>query len=265
MVDVLINLLVPLITGLIYFFIAYEINNTSKVRKLMFGDIGYKKIAVAFVLFGIYFISRPLQNLIGPHPWPMIVNSARQFFLIGIIAPAILVGILNWLPGSATESKALRVASYVVGISVGIIFVLANTMAIIGSRVIYSLNFITIYDAVWASGILVRTQLTLIHLFAQLISPVGFFILAIAYVRHRRHTFKLSQVYTLMTTKWRYLEWSLIIIVISFIAAGAGAFFGRYYTYLWTIYFVGGIAAGILQYHSIKMPLREPPADLQKQ
>jgi len=68
-----------------------------------------------------------------------------------------------------------------------------------------------------------------------------------------------------MTKKWRYLEWSLIIIVASFVAAGFGAFFGGYYTYLWTIYFVGAIAAGALQHHSIKMPLREPPQDLQKQ
>jgi MFS family permease len=262
MIKIFVNLLVPVITGAVYFFIAYQVNNTSKIRKMMFGDIGYKKIAVAFLLFGIYFITRPLQNVLGPHPWPMIINSVRQFFLMGIIAPAILVGILHWLPGSATESKALRIASYFVGIAMAVIFVLANTMAIIGSKTIITFGGVTLYDAVWASSALMRTQLTLIHLVVQLISPVGFFILTIAYIRHRRHTFKLSEVYTLMTKKWKYLEWSLIIIALSFIAAGLGALFGKYYTYLWVIYFIGALAAGLLQYHSIKMPLREPPADL---
>ena len=70
----LINILVPLIAGLVYFMMAAEIKRVSKVRMIMFGELGYKKVFLTFLFFGIYFITRPLQNLIGPYPWPTIVN-----------------------------------------------------------------------------------------------------------------------------------------------------------------------------------------------
>ena len=68
MQEMLVNLLVPIITGIVYFVMAIEVIRVSKIRKFMFGEIGYQKLFAAFVMFGIYFITRPLQNIIGPHP-----------------------------------------------------------------------------------------------------------------------------------------------------------------------------------------------------
>ena len=114
--EVLLNILVPLITGIIYFGMAWEVSKVGKIRKIMFGEIGYKKMFVTFILLGIYFITRPLQNVIGPHPWPMLINSARQFFIMAIIAPSIFVSILHWVPGEGGAPKSSVVASYVIGI-----------------------------------------------------------------------------------------------------------------------------------------------------
>lgn len=261
MQEFLLNLFVPIITGLVYFVMAVEVIRVSKIRKFMFGEIGYQKLFIAFIMFGIYFITRPLQNIIGPHPWPMIINSARQFFIMGIIAPSIFVGILHWVPGESGAPKSSVVASYAIGILMGVIFSLTNSMAVDGSKIIATIGSLNLYDATWFSGES-KIQLVLIHLICQLVSPVGIILLSAAFVRHRRHTYMLGHIYTNMKTKWRYLETGLIILPASFILSGLFAMFGRYYTYLWVIYFVGAIIAGFFVLYSIKLAPREKPADL---
>lgn len=261
----LINILVPIVAGLVYFWMALEINRVSKIRKIMFGDIGYKKVFYAFLLFGIYFITRPLQNLIGPYPWPLIVNCVRQFFLMAVISPAILVGIFHWVPDEKDTPRSATVAAYMVGFFMALVFILINSVAIDGSKVLSEIGGVTIYDATWFSSGQPRAQLILIHLIVQLVSPVGFVLLAAAYVRHRRHNYSLKEVYNLMPLKWRYLEAGLLIFAASFLIAGLAAFFGQYYTYLWVIYFTGAIIAGLFELKGIKIPPREAPADLQGQ
>lgn len=260
--DFLITFFLPVITGLMYFFMAWEVKRTGKYRSMMFGEIGFKKLQVAYVMFAIYFITRPLQNLMGPHPWPLIINSMRQFFLMAIIAPSILVAIFHWVPTPSGAPKSSTFAAYTVGVLMGIIFVLVNSIAVTSSKILYSWGMINMYDPVWFASGAPMVQLVMIHLICQFVSPVGFFILAAAYVRHRRHNYQLAHIYNLMPTKWRYLEASLIVFALSFIAAGAAVVFGRYYTYVWSIYFVGAIVSGIIELYGIKLPPREIPADL---
>ena len=232
MQEFLINLLVPIITGVVYFIMALETIRVSRIRKFMFGEIGYQKLFNAFILLGIYFITRPLQNIIGPHPWSMIINSARQIFIMGLIAPAIFVGILHWVPGKSGAPRSSVVASYAIGLLMGIIFALTNSLAVDGSKIIATVGNFSLYDATWFSGDS-KIQLVLIHLICQLVSPVGIILLAAAFVRHRRHNYMLGHIYTKMKTKWRYLETGLIILPGSFLLSGFFAMFGRYYTYLW--------------------------------
>lgn len=260
--DFAITIFLPIITGLMYFFMAFEVKRTSKFRSMMFGEIGFKKISMAFILFGIYFITRPLQNIVGPHPWPMIINSARQFFLMAVIAPSILVAIFHWVPTPSGAPKSSTFAAYTIGILMGIIFVLVNSLAATGSKIIYSWGMINMYDPVWfASGTPV-IQLVIIHLICQFVSPVGFLLLAAAYVKHRRHNYQLAHIYNLMPKKWRYLEASLMIIAVSFLVAGGAVIFGSYYTYVWVIYFIGAIISGVFELIGIKLPPREIPDDL---
>jgi hypothetical protein len=259
----IVNIFIPILAGCVYFMMAAEIKRVSHVRKMMFGEIGYKKVFTAFLLFGIYFITRPLQNLVGPHPWPVIINSCRQFFLMAVISPAILVGIFHWVPQENGTPRSSVFASYAVGFFMALIFILINNVAVTGSKVLATFGTLNIYDATWFSTGPARLELVLIHLISQLVSPVGFLVLAAAYVRHRRHRYPLSSVYNLMPLKWRYLEAGLLIFAASLIVAGFAAFFGQYYTYLWVIYFTGAMIAGLFELKGIKIPPREAPADLQ--
>src|SRR3989339_964053 len=194
MITALVTLLVPLIAGLVYFVMAAEIQRVSKFRKIMFGEIGYKKVFLAFLLFGVYFATRPLQNLLGPHPWPMIVNCMRQVFLMAIISPSILVGILHWVPSEKGTPKSVVVAAYGAGAMAALIFVLINFIAIDGSKVLATIGGINIYDASWFSSGPQRPELVIVHLVSQLISPVGFFLLSASYVRHKSHNYPLRAV-----------------------------------------------------------------------
>ncbi|AKL98524.1 hypothetical protein [Endomicrobium proavitum] len=262
--DFLITFFLPVLTGLIYFFMAFLVQQTGKYRAMMFGEIGFKKMAGAFILFGIYFITRPLQNFLGPHPMPLIVNCLRQFFLMAVIAPSILVAIFHWVPTPSGAPRSSKFAAYALGALMGIIFVLLNTLAVDGSKLLYSWGIIKIYDPIWFANGAPAGQIVAIHLICQFISPVGFLLLAAAYVRHRRHNYQLANIYNLMPLKWKYLEVSLIVFAVSFIAAGVTVVFGRYYTYVWAIYFVGAIVSGLFTMKSIKMPPRENPSDLKK-
>ncbi|OGS43950.1 MAG: hypothetical protein A2539_06895 [Elusimicrobia bacterium RIFOXYD2_FULL_34_15] len=257
-----VNIIVPIVAGVIYFIMAYEIKKVGQIRGLIFGEIGYRKVFSAFVLLGIYFITRPLQNIMGPHPWPMLINNVRQFFLMSIIAPAILVGIFYWDSDEGDISRAAKIASYSVGFFMAIIFILVNRIAIDGSKVIASFNGINLYDAVWFSLGQKRYELILIHLFAQFISPVGFFVLATAIVRRRRHNYPKDSIYNLMPLKWKYLEIGLEVFVISMLIAGVSALLGHYYTYLWMIYYVGAIISGAIELKSVKILPSSAPSDL---
>jgi hypothetical protein len=66
-----------------------------------------------------------------------------------------------------------------------------------------------------------------------------------------------------MPKKWKLLEIGFLTFAGSLLVAGAAAFFGQYYTYLWVIYFAGAIIAGMIWLRSIEIPPREDPADLQ--
>ncbi|MDD5686795.1 MAG: hypothetical protein PHE88_03045 [Elusimicrobia bacterium] len=264
LIEFLVNIIVPILTGIIYFVMALEVKKVGKIRQLIFGEIGYKKIFNAFILFGIYFITRPLQNIAGPHPWPMILNCIRQFFLMSIISPAILVGIFYWDYDGGDIPRSARIASYSVGFLMAIIFILVNSVAIDGSKIISSYGGFNLYDAVWFSSGPKKIELMLIHLFVQLISPVGFFILAISIVRSRRHNYSKDSIYNLMPLKWKYLEIGLEIFVLSMIVAGIAALVGRYYTYLWVIYFVGALISGAIELKSVKIPPSDLPRDLRK-
>ena len=58
----IINMALPVITACVYFYMAFEIYRFSRVRMLIVGEMAYKKIFIAFIMLGVYFVSRPLQK-----------------------------------------------------------------------------------------------------------------------------------------------------------------------------------------------------------
>jgi hypothetical protein len=206
------------------------------------------------MMFGIYFITRPLQNILGIHPMPLVINCCRQFFLMAFIAPSILVAIFHWVSAPNGAPRSTKFASYAIGIFMATIFVLLNSITISGSKLVASWRNINMYDPIWFQSDPVIIQLVLIHLICQLVSPVGFLLLSAAYVRHRRHSYRFSNIYNLIPKKWKYLEAGLIIFACSFLVAGSVVILGAYYTYVWSIYFVGAIISCIFVMKSIKLP-----------
>ncbi len=250
------NILLPVIAGIIYFAMAYQIKKTRRSRTLIMGELTLRGTFYAYVSLGLYLLTRPLQNILGPHPVPLIINSIRQVFMISCFAPAMLIAIFNWTSENKKVPKTTQAAAIVVAGFMGIIFVLINIVAVDGSKIIARAGKFVLYDAQWFSKSPRRFELVLIHLLVQGISPVGYCLFAAGIVRHRRHNYPLDSLYNMMTKKWWHLELALIIFAASLLLAGFAALFGRYYTYLWVIYFTGAIVAGFIDLKGIKLPPR---------
>ncbi|MFH1353149.1 MAG: hypothetical protein ABIH68_06225 [bacterium] len=252
----ILNIFLPVIAGLIYFVMAYEIKKTTRSRQLILGELTLKGTFIAYVFLGVYLLTRPFQNILGGHPIPLIVNCIRQFFMIACFAPAMLIAIFNWTSEDKRVPKTTQAAAIVVAAFMGIIFILINIAAVDGSKVIAASGNFVLYDAEWFSEGPKRLELVLIHLLIQGISPVGYCLFAAGLVRHKRHRFPANSIYNMMTAKWYYLELALIIFAGSLLLAGVAALFGAYYTYLWVIYFAGATVAGLVDLKGIKLPPR---------
>ncbi|MCD6423826.1 MAG: hypothetical protein J7L42_06910 [Elusimicrobia bacterium] len=250
------NILLPVAAGIIYFVMARQIKKVARSRTLILGELTLRGRYIAFVSLGLWLISRPLQNILGPHPYPLVINCIRQFIMISVFAPAMLIAIFNWTSEEKKVPKTTQAAAIVVAVFMGIIFILINIAAVDGSKIIAKYNGFTLYDAQWFSKGHKRFELILIHLLVQGISPVGYCLFAAGIIRHKRHNFPQTSIYNMMPKKWYHLELTLIVFAGSLLIAGVAAFFGRYYTYLWVIYFTGAIIAGIIELKGIKIPPR---------
>jgi hypothetical protein len=63
------------------------------------------------------------------------------------------------------------------------------------------------YDPIWFQpGASVTRLLPPIHLICQFVSPVGFLLLAAAYVRYRRHNYQHSNIYNLIPKNGNILK-----------------------------------------------------------
>ncbi|OEG70893.1 hypothetical protein ATZ36_03360 [Candidatus Endomicrobiellum trichonymphae] len=63
----------------------------------MFGEIDFKKIKVAFVIFEIYFIASASEHF--RIAFAAVNNKLyKTVYLMAIIAPSILVAIFHWMP-----------------------------------------------------------------------------------------------------------------------------------------------------------------------
>ena len=105
MLDIFANIIVPIISGIIFIGLARYAIYLIPLRTLVTGARTYKSAALGFFCFGLYLITRPVQILLGPHPMPLIVNNIREFFMIGIFAPAVFVAMMNWVFGIDKVSK----------------------------------------------------------------------------------------------------------------------------------------------------------------
>ena len=80
------NIICPLLSGIpllcfaVYFFYAEQ--GLFRPRAKLF--------PLFLLSFSLYILGRPLQLLLGPAPWPLIVNALRVLLFIGICCPLVL-------------------------------------------------------------------------------------------------------------------------------------------------------------------------------
>ena len=80
------NLILPLIssTFFLFFFVYFVFAHPSRA-------LSYRLFVVFLIAFSVFLFGRPLQLLLGPHPWPLIVVNIRVFILCSVLTPVIIL------------------------------------------------------------------------------------------------------------------------------------------------------------------------------
>src|SRR5258706_16376628 len=92
---------------MVYLALARYVKHIGPLRTLVTGKLTYDGAYWGFLLLGAYLATRPLQILLGGHPVPLIVNSIREFIMIGFFGPAVTGAMLSLVLGSADFPKML--------------------------------------------------------------------------------------------------------------------------------------------------------------
>src|SRR5574344_315924 len=130
-----INVIIPIIVSSIYFIMALYIKKIKPLRVLIIGEKTYQYAFWIFFLFGLYLIGRPIQILSGI---PLIISSAREFIIISLMAPCVLLGILNHIyfdrEHHFSNSKRFVFSVFSFCLILGISFIYFNVSSIAGSK-----------------------------------------------------------------------------------------------------------------------------------
>lgn len=165
------NVICPLISGIallcfaLYFFYAGE---GLFLRRARFTPL--------FLLtFGIFVLGRPVQLLIGPSPWPLIINIIRAVLLIAISCPLVLFQ-ARALSAPAGSHARLRLP-FIVGIALTAIYTFAMLAGSTQTVPIFELGSLIAYECTPASFTppLFARELAQV---AQMVAGIGFFGLA---------------------------------------------------------------------------------------
>ncbi len=248
------NIVVPVICGIVYFLLAKYIAYVAPMRKIVTGDITYKGAYWGFIFFGAFLMTRPLQILLGPHPMPLIINDIREFFMIGLFAPAVVVGLASFSIGHEKISKKFVVIVVSIGLILAITFVIVNIFAIGGAMEIFSIKGYPVYDGRWFHPSNHHLNLMPILFIIRLISPVLFMIIIGAVAFWKSLTYPKETVYTNMRRK-------LFLQALAVWSYGFSMLFCGFMFILWRlpnqwwIYYLGALTAGVLEAISLSLPL----------
>jgi two-component system response regulator YesN len=257
MLNITANIIVPIIAGLIFIGLAKYALYLIPLRTLVTGARTYKNAALGFLCFGVFLITRPLQILLGPHPMPLIINNIREFIMIGIFAPAVFVAMMNWAFGMEKISKKFVVFSFVCGLTLSIIFMAANTLAIGGSEEIFRIGSYPAYDGLWFKSSDFSAKAYMSVLFAvRLVDPVFILLFAAIVLFWAAKTYPENkrQFYSNMPLKYLLTGLGCLAYSLSMLSAGFLYLFGDIPNQWW-MYYLGATAAGILEAVSLYLPV----------
>jgi two-component system response regulator YesN len=132
------NFFVPVTAGLFFFlfFIYFMVVRPQETP--------IHRHFTAFLLsFAIFLLTRPIQILAGPHPWPLFINNIRLLVLSSICAP-MLVFSTGLMGGREGLSRKLIV--YGAGLAMGLLYAFFNFMGTTESYELLRIGDFIAYD-----------------------------------------------------------------------------------------------------------------------
>lgn len=132
------NLILPLIssTFFLFFFLYFVFAHPSRA-------LSYRLFVVFLIAFSVFLFGRPLQLLLGPHPWPLIVVNIRVFILCSVLTPVIIL--MAWTyHRQVTRRDVLQV--FLACLPLGLTYDLFNTLGTHASYVLFEAAGFIAYD-----------------------------------------------------------------------------------------------------------------------
>src|SRR5688572_30868898 len=131
---ILANIALPLGAGLTFFALSRYVTHIAPMRTLVTGDTTYKGASWGFAFFGAYLVTRPLQILLGPHPMPLVINSVREFCMMGLFAPAVFIAMMSLCFGPERIPRRMIVGVFTISMAMGLAFLVLNARAMGGAE-----------------------------------------------------------------------------------------------------------------------------------
>lgn len=253
------NVAVPILAGIVYFALARYVRHIGPLRTLVTGKLTYDGAFWGFLLLGFYLATRPLQILSGPHPMPLIINNIREFLMIGFFGPAVTLAMMSLVLGSANVPKLLVRLVFGLGIFLAILFVWVNTKAVGGSEIIFMMGNWPAFDGIWFKGIAEGSANYMIILFMlRLLDPVLFVFGAGTLVLWHAYNYPIEKrmLYDNMPKKLFFMGIACYAFSLSMLSVGLLYIFAHIPNQWW-IYYIGALAAGLLETVSLSLPLRK--------
>ena len=254
---ILINVALPLCAGVTFFALARYSMHISPMRQLVTGELTYKRAMWGFGFFGIYLASRPLQILLGPYPIPLVINEIREFCMMALFGPAVFVAMMSLCFGSDRIPRKLVVGTFILGLLLGLVFVVLNAHAMGGTEVIFHIGRYPAYDGLWFKNTDPEGHSLMWILYAvRLIDPVFLLLLAgVIVFRHARHyPADRRAVYNNMPKKLYLLSAAVFAFPVSMLITGALIFVGI--PNQWWIYYLGALISGFLEAASLSLSVK---------
>jgi hypothetical protein len=258
LLKIFVHIVIPGLAGITFFALAKFVKHITPLRALVSSEQTYRAAFWGFLIFGIYCGLRPVQLLAGPHPWPLIISSVREFLLIAIFGPVCFIALLTLCYGPEKIRRFWIMILLLLGIGMSAVFCYANAKAIGGSKEIVKLGMLTAYDGLWfESGIHQVEKWMRLLFMIRMIDP-GFLLLiaaTIVLIHAKNYPDYKKSLYDNMPKKLYILSASVYVYALSLIA---GSFFYGIERIPdeWGLYHLGALVAGILETISISMPVR---------
>ncbi|MFA5857720.1 MAG: hypothetical protein WC955_01495 [Elusimicrobiota bacterium] len=257
--EIIVNVVVPIITGTIFFGLAWYCAYIAPMRSLVTSELTYRAAFWGFIAFGIYLATRPFQVLLGPHPMPLIINNLREFFMIGFFGPGVFIALVNLsLCGERKIPIPMILAVFLFGITLAIVFCITNIFAIGGSVETFKIGNYTANDGKWFLELDdFRGRLMAVLFIIRVADPVLLLFIAGVFAIYRSVTLPkdMRQVYNNMQRKLAYAGISTLFFSLSMLSTGFMWLLGKIPNQWW-LYYLGALAAGVFEVMSIALPFK---------